>query len=147
MTAPAPDVQRAWQAALAAEHQAAFGYPLLGPQLSGADRELARRCQDEHESLRNATSARLAAAGLDPVAPLGDYPALYPVVGVRAARALAVRLEDECATAWRYLYAAAAALAADQPRGRCARRHRRRSPRRPCARCAGAAPRRLPRHP
>ncbi len=98
----------AWQAALAAEQQAAFGYPLLGPQLGGADRDLARGCQAAHEALRDATAAGIAAGGLTPVAPLGDYPALYPVAGARAAQTLAIRLEDACAAAWRYLYAEAA---------------------------------------
>jgi hypothetical protein len=105
-------VDDAWQAALAAEHQAAFGYPLLGPQLSDAQQELARICQAAHEALRDTTAARIAAAGLTPVAPLGDYPGLYPVSGGSAARALAVRLESECAAAWRFLYATAAAESA-----------------------------------
>jgi hypothetical protein len=102
-------VDDAWQAALAAEHQAAFGYPLLGPQLTGADQALARACQAAHEALRDTTAARIAAAKLTPVAPLGDYPRLYPVSGAKAARALAVRLETDCAAAWRFLYATAAA--------------------------------------
>jgi hypothetical protein len=102
-------LNEAWQAALAAEHQAAFGYPLLGPQLSGAERDLARACQAAHETLRDTTASRIAAAGLTPVAPRGDYPGLYPVTGAKAARALAVRLETGCAAAWRYLYATAAA--------------------------------------
>lgn len=101
-------VDDAWQAALAAEHQAAFGYPLLGPQLSGAQRDLARSCQAAHEALRDATEQRIAAAGLTPVPPKGDYAALYPVDSATAARALAVRLESACAAAWRYLYATAA---------------------------------------
>ena len=51
----------------------------------------------------------MAAAGLTPTAPRADYPALYPVPDAAAARRLAVRLEDSCATAWRALFAAAAA--------------------------------------
>jgi hypothetical protein len=102
-------VEDAWQAALAAEHQAAFGYPLLGPQLPDDQQDLARTCQAAHEALRDTTAARIAAAGLTPVAPLGDYAGLYPVNGASAARALAVRLETACAAAWRFLYATAAA--------------------------------------
>lgn len=105
MTTPLDD---AWQAALAAEHQAVFGYPLLGSRLTGADRQLAVACSDAHETLRDDTSAALAAAGLTPVAAAADYPALYPVPDARAARALAVRLEADCAAAWRYLYLQAA---------------------------------------
>ena len=73
----------AWQAALAAEHQAAFGYALLGPRLSGDDRALAVACSDAHEALRDATAAAIAAAGLVPDPPQADYPALYPVAGAR----------------------------------------------------------------
>jgi hypothetical protein len=54
------------------------------------------------------TADAIAAAGLTPVQPHADYPTLYPVADASAARALAVRLEDDCAAAWRYLYAAAA---------------------------------------
>jgi Domain of unknown function (DUF4439) len=98
----------AWQAALAAEHQAAFGYSLLGPQLSGADQQRAINCSNAHESLRNGTSLAIAAAGLTPVPPQADYPALYPVANAAAAAELAVRLEDDCAVAWRFLYLQAA---------------------------------------
>lgn len=98
----------AWQSALAAEHEAVFGYGLLGPQLASGQQQLAVTCSNAHEALRDATSEALAAAGLVPVQPAADYPALYPVTGASAARALAIRLEDGCAAAWRYLYLRAA---------------------------------------
>ncbi len=101
----------AWQAALAAEHQAAFGYGLLGPRLSGADQQLAVACSDAHEALRDATEQALAAADVVPVPPEADYPQLYPVPDATAARKLAARLEDDCAAAWRYLYAQVASAA------------------------------------
>jgi hypothetical protein len=50
----------------------------------------------------------MADSGVRPVPPRADYPALYPVRDAGQARALAVRLEDDCAGAWRYLYAQAA---------------------------------------
>lgn len=106
------NVISAWQAALAAEHRAVFGYGVLGPHLRGADQVLAVACSDAHEQLRDRTSAALAAAGQTPVAPEADYPALYPVTSAGAARALAIRLEDECADAWRYLYLVAASASA-----------------------------------
>ncbi len=99
----------AWQAALAAEHQAAFGYGLLGPRLTGTARELAVTCADAHRSLRDTTGQALAGAGVTPLGAKADYPALYPVPGPLAARRLAVRLENDCAAAWRYLYSVAAA--------------------------------------
>jgi hypothetical protein len=42
------------------------------------------------------------------VAPAADYPDLYPVTDAASAARLAIGLEDECAAAWRYLYAVAA---------------------------------------
>ena len=97
----------AWQAALRAEQQAAFGYALLGPRLPSAQQALARTCQASHESVRDRTADAIAATGATPAAPAGDYPALYPRASVP--RALAAQLEDDCAAAWRYLYAQAAA--------------------------------------
>jgi uncharacterized protein DUF4439 len=98
----------AWQAALAAEHQAVFGYGLLGVRLRGTQQQLAVACSNAHEALRDATEAAMTEAQLRPEPPQADYPALYPVSDAAQARALAVRLEDECAAAWRYLYAQAA---------------------------------------
>lgn len=110
MTALDAGLVAAWQAALAAEHQAAFGYSLLGPQLSGAQQQYAVTCSDAHEALRDATEQALAAQHVEPVPPRVDYPALYPVPDAAAARALAATLEDDCAAAWRELFASAAAL-------------------------------------
>jgi hypothetical protein len=114
---PPSPLAAAWQAALAAEHQAVFGYALLGPRLPGADQQLAVSCSDAHEALRDATEAELAGAGLTPVPPRPDYPTLYPVPDARSARALAVRLEGACADAWRYLYLVAASTAGSRARG------------------------------
>lgn len=98
---------KAWQAALAAEHRAVFGYGLLGPRLSGAERLRAEQDFASHEAVRDATDVALGAAGQTPVGPEADYPALFPVGSPAAARQLAVRLEDDAAGAWRYLFAAA----------------------------------------
>lgn len=106
------NLDRAWQAALAAEHQAVFGYGLLGPRLRGTQHTLAMSCAAAHEALRDATEAAMAGSGLQPESPRVDYPALYPVSDAGQARALATRLEDDCAAAWRYLYAQAARAAA-----------------------------------
>ena len=99
-------LESAWQAALAAEHEAVFAYGLLGPRLTSG--VLATTCADAHEALRDATAEAIAAAGLDPVPPESDYPGLYPVPNAAAARTVAVRVEDRCAAAWRYLYLVAA---------------------------------------
>jgi Domain of unknown function (DUF4439) len=103
----------AWQAALAAEHRAVFGYGLLGPKLRGAESALAVGCSNAHEQLRDRTAAAVSAAGLTPVTPRADYPDLYPVDDAADARALAVRIEDDCAAAWRFLYLRAASTHED----------------------------------
>lgn len=103
-------LEAAWQAALAAEQRAVFGYALLGPKLSDAvDRAVARIDQSAHELLEMQTAAALTAAGQEPAEPAADYPDLYPVRDATAAKALALRLEEQSAAAWRFLYAAAAA--------------------------------------
>ncbi len=111
-----PRLHPAWQQALAAEHQAVFGYGLLGPHLESADTARAVAASDAHETIRNHTETAMAAAGLTPTAPRADYPALYPVPDAAAARRLAVRLEDNCAAGWRALFAAASA-ASGHPAG------------------------------
>jgi hypothetical protein len=108
----------AWQAALAAEHEAVFAYGLLGPRLTSTG--FAAACLAAHEALRDATTEAISRAGLDPAPPASDYPSLYPVPDAAAARAVAVRVEDACAAAWRYLYFVAASTA-----GTAARRLRR----------------------
>ena len=104
------EVVDAWQAALGAEQQAAFGYAVLGPNLPHKRQSLARSCQAAHEKLRDATADAIAATGVSAQAPAGDYPALYPAA--RHPVALAAKLEDECAAAWRFLYAQVATAGA-----------------------------------
>ena len=100
---------QAWQDALAAEQRAVFGYGLLGAHLHGSPQlALAVTCSNEHEELRDETETSIATGGLTPVAPAADYPDLYPVTTEAQAATVAARIEDGCAAAWRYLYAAAA---------------------------------------
>jgi hypothetical protein len=109
MSVQASGLAGAWQRALDAERQAAFGYALAGPQL-GPDTgsRLAGTCQSAHEALCDAAAAAITAAGGAPDPPPADYPSLYPVRTARSARQLAIRLENDAASAWRYLYAVAA---------------------------------------
>jgi uncharacterized protein DUF4439 len=100
----------AWQAALAAEQRAAFGYTVLGPRLPAGRQHLAGVCQSQHETMRNAVTEELTARGDTPQAPAGDYPDLYPLAA--HPQKLAASLEDECAAAWRYLFAVASDVAA-----------------------------------
>ena len=106
----------AWQLALAAEQQAVYGYSLVGPHLATAsDSDLARNCQTAHETLRDKTATAITASGGAPQPPLPDYPSLYPVPDAKSARKLAIRLEQNAASAWRYLYAVAATASGRQP--------------------------------
>lgn len=106
----------AWQRALGAEQQAAFGYTLAGPHLdTDVGSQLARTCQRAHEALRDKAAAAIVAAGGAPTPPAADYPSLYPVLGARSAQRLAIRLERDAAAAWRYLYAIAAETTGTRP--------------------------------
>lgn len=112
----------AWQQALGTEQQAAFGYALAGPRLAAdSGSELARTCQDAHEALRELATTAVTAARGTPVPPAADYPSLYPVPDARTAQRLAIRLEQDAATSWRYVYTvAAAATGADAVAARTA---------------------------
>jgi uncharacterized protein DUF4439 len=102
------DIANAWQAALATEQRARFGYGVLGLHLSGAAADSARTAQQAHEQLIADTAAAMSTAGLTPIAPAADYPDLYPVDSAAPALRLALRLEQDAAAAWRYAYATAA---------------------------------------
>jgi hypothetical protein len=98
----------AWQAALAAEHRAVFGYGVLGPRLDAAGAALARTDQAAHETLRDGATAAMGRRGIAPQAPAADYPDLGPITTPTQARTVALGLETGTAAAWRYLYAEAA---------------------------------------
>jgi hypothetical protein len=98
----------AWQAALTAEQQAVYGYGLLGPYLTTvADRDRARADMAAHQATSNAIVADMVERHHTPEDPPAEYPDLYPVSAGAPALRLAVRLEDDTASAWRYLYAVA----------------------------------------
>jgi Domain of unknown function (DUF4439) len=101
----------AWQRALGAEEQAVFGYPLAGPHFdTDTGNLLARADQSAHEALRDEAAAGVSGAGGAAQPPPADYPALYPVPDPASAQRLAIRLEDDAAAAWRYLYSVAATV-------------------------------------
>jgi hypothetical protein len=103
----------AWQAALAAEYQAVFGYGIVQAHLvpeSGDSPafDIAQSCGAEHGTLTQSISDAMLAVAMTPHGPAADYPSLYPVESAKDAGALAARLEDDCTSAWRALYAACA---------------------------------------
>jgi hypothetical protein len=115
MTAPTPvaPLVAAWQAALAAEYQAVFGYGIVQARLrtDAVDNpafDIAQSSSDEHYALSQSIAEAMRAAAVTPDGPLADYPSLYPVESAKDAQALAIRLEDDCSNAWRALYAACA---------------------------------------
>ena len=102
-------VDSAWQAALAAEYAAIFGYGVLGPRLQDpAELALARACEQAHRDLANEVELQIAATGQTPPAPRPSYVLPFPVTDPATAHRLAVRLEEATAAAWRYLIATAA---------------------------------------
>ena len=108
-TAAPTAAQSGLQRALAAEQQAAFGYALIGPHVAPARTDAVRAAQALHEDLRDRVAGLLAAASVEPAAPLGDYPALYPQLS--RPLALAATLEDACTAGWRFAFATATAVA------------------------------------
>ena len=116
------DFESAFQAALTAEYQAVFGYALLGPHLPEAEQGRALSCETAHEAIRDAALAAMAAASIKPDEPAADYPTLYPVGSASQAYALAARLEDDCAQAWRVLYLSVAVDGGSAPPDATARR-------------------------
>jgi hypothetical protein len=108
MTGATSALTDAWGRALDAEYEAVYGYALLGPRLAGADADTARTAQSSHEKQRDALAAAIAASGGNPPQPLAAYPDLGAPASAAEAATLAARLEDGCAAAWRFVYAAAA---------------------------------------
>lgn len=105
---PPAQVVAAWQAALAAEHAAIFGYGTLGPHLPAVRIAQAQVFQRAHRLLRDAVVASMAGQGVTAVGPKAGYLVPIPLTtGPRADR-YAQRLEEACAAAWRYLVAVAA---------------------------------------
>ena len=108
MTAPPSAVVDAWQAALAAEHAAVFGYGALGPHLPRRRVDQARVFERAHRGLRDTVINQMGVVGIDPVAAQADYPVPFALTtGPRADR-YAQRLEEACAAAWRFVVASAA---------------------------------------
>lgn len=110
MTSPSaeysPAITAAWQAALAAEHQAFYGYGLVAAHLVDTPRaDLATQCSTEHEDQITQISEAMTAVSIAPVGPLADYPGLYPIGSAKDAAALAARLDDDCTAARRALFA------------------------------------------
>ena len=108
MTAPGQDaVVRALQRVLAAQHAAVYSYPVIGVTLrSPGQVRLARQLEARHRQTRNELMAQLAARRVSPVPAEASYSAAQPVTGPADAQRWALDLEEDCASAYRYLLVA-----------------------------------------
>ena len=119
MTAPGQDaVTQALQGALAAQHAAVYGYPVIGVALRSAGQiRLARQLEARHRHTRNELMAQLAARRVTPAPAEASYHPTQPLAGPADAQRWALDLEEDCAGAYRYLLVAPllAGTAADGP--------------------------------
>jgi hypothetical protein len=82
------------QAALAAEHAAAYGYGVVGARLHGAQQQAARDIWTAHRIRRDKLIGFLAALGTQPVAAAPAYRLPARVTSARTAAQVAAALED-----------------------------------------------------
>jgi hypothetical protein len=92
-----------FEAALAAEHAAIFGYGALGAHLdpSGSATTQARSAEAVHRQRRDALVARLATGGATPAPAEAVYALPFPVTDQASGLRLAVRLEEGTGAIWR----------------------------------------------
>jgi hypothetical protein len=108
VTSPAPPTA-ALQQALAREHAAVYGYPVIGVQLAGSGQaDHARAAEAAHRLARDALASQLAGLGADPVPAQSSYQPPKPVTDDASAQGWAIQLEDDCAAGYRALLAGAA---------------------------------------
>jgi hypothetical protein len=90
-------VDEALQAALEAEHQAIYGYGVVGGRTSGLPRQLAAQCLDAHRLRRDALVGDLQARRVTPTPAAPGYELPFPVGDRASAARLAVSLENATA--------------------------------------------------
>lgn len=88
-----------WQATLALEHAAVYGYGLLGSHIEPG-RTLALENLQRHRQRRNRCIVELQNLDVVPVAAEPAYRPSNPVSSSSAARALAAQIEQDCAVAY-----------------------------------------------
>jgi len=96
----------ALRTALQAEHAAIYGYGAVGAHLTGDLREVARQAENAHRNRRDEVALRVEAGGGGFVAAQPAYALPFEVTDARSAMALAVRLEEGSAGAWREVLSA-----------------------------------------
>ena len=107
-TSPTPDPDRPSDASVAAlfdavatEHATIYGYGIVSAHSSPDDNDLVSAAMAQHRERREAAIAMLAGRSAMAPVPAVGYQLPMPVNTPTEAGNLAIRMEDDCATAWR----------------------------------------------
>ena len=107
-TEPTPDPDRpkdpaeaAWYDAVAAEHAAIYGYGMVSAHVMPDDNELVSQSVAEHRDRREAAVKLLTERSQKVPLPAPGYQLPLVVGSQKTAAKLAVRMESDCAVAWR----------------------------------------------
>ena len=87
--------------AVAAEHAAIYGYGIVSAHSSPDENDLVSAAMAEHRERREAAIALLTGRSAKAPLPAAGYQLPIPVNNPNDAATLAVRMEDDCAVAWR----------------------------------------------
>ena len=87
--------------AVAAEHAAIYGYGIVSAHSSPEENDLVSSAMAEHRERREAAIATLTGRPAKAPLPAAGYQLPIPVNNPADAANLAVRMEDDCAVAWR----------------------------------------------
>jgi aspartate/methionine/tyrosine aminotransferase len=87
--------------AVATEHAVIYGYGLVSAHSSPEENELVAAAMAEHRERREAAIKMLTARGVEPPLPAAGYQLPMQLDNPTDAANLAVRMEDDCAVAWR----------------------------------------------
>jgi hypothetical protein len=108
MTSPTPNPDRPTEAdkaalfdAVATEHAAIYGYGIVSAHSSPDENELVSRALAQHRERREAAIAMLTEGSAKAPLPAVGYQLPFAVNNPVDAAKLAVRMENDCAVAWR----------------------------------------------
>ncbi|MDH6193395.1 hypothetical protein M2272_000016 [Mycobacterium frederiksbergense] len=100
-TRPSTAADAALFDAVAAEHGVIYGYGLVSAHSTPEDNALVANAMAEHRARREEAAAMLHARSVTPPLPASGYQLPAPVTDPTDAANLAVRMEEDAATAWR----------------------------------------------
>ncbi len=98
---PKDPVEAAWYDAVAAEHAAIYGYGVVSAHVMPDDNELVSQSVAEHRDRREAALGILSERSVKAPLPAPGYQLPMVVGSQKSAAKLAVRMESDCAVAWR----------------------------------------------